>query len=229
MSLYFHFWIFIDMFQMFSFSLWYNNVWFRFKKSNFEIKLCLYTHASTCWISTTKCTKKKVSSINSSTCISKKRRHFHWKNVETSLTLTRTRMHHWKKTSSIMTKWNTKKKRNHEMRCVIIFFVMNWRSCEKKNFVIQDSVYFLWKFISKTFSFFWKIFSHVFIYIQRTFLWQKIITNCHEFRKSITNRYLLKRNLYETWLKIHCISFLLILQYMLFATFILIIFIIIFK
>ena len=169
-SLYFHFWISIDMFQMSSFNLWCDSVWFRFKKSSFEIKSCLNTHASTCWTFTTKCTKKETSSINSSTCISKERRHFHCKNVETSLTSTRTRMHHWKKTSSIMTKWNTKRKRSHEMRCVIIFSVMNWRLCENLFFVIQDSVYFLWKFISKAFSFFWKIFSHVLICIQRTFL-----------------------------------------------------------
>ena len=41
----------------------------------------------------------------------------------------------------------------------------------------------------------------------------------YHFRKSITNRYLLKRNFYEAWSKVCCISLLLILQCILFAIF----------
>ena len=73
------------------------------------------------------------------------------------------------------------------------------------------------------------------IYLKDIFIFLKNILTCsdihttnifmtrdyhdYHFRKSITNRYLLWRNLYETWSKIYCISLLLILQCMLFATF----------
>ena len=190
MSLYFHFWIFIDMFQTFSFNLWCDNVWSRFKKSSLEIKFCLNTHASTCWISTTKCTKKEISSINSSTCISKKttslslKKHRNVININENSNaslkkneLNNDEMKYEKKTKS----WNA----------LCDYFFCYELTFLRKSFFCDSKLNFLFVkiYLKDIFIFLKNIFTCFDIHTTNIFMTK----NYHDyhFRKSITNRYLL--------------------------------------